>query len=495
MPQQEKYFPVFFSPDGDAAWDNNPGALTSVTDLVPSKRGSLVGYVCGSSLQVSGNTFDEATYGKPVAGRILKQNDGTARMFVGTRGRIMENTVASGWLDRSRGTNYSASTTNWSFCGYGNVTIACNKLDATQYSTTGAFADLSGAPKANLCCTQANFVMLADYDDGTNTYGDGWYCSGLADYTHWTNSIASQSASGRLLATPGKITALVPVRDGIVAFKEDSIYIGEYVGPPVVWSWRLISDHIGCSAPNGVAVVNGVLYFIHRTGPYKFDGSYPQAIGQAVNQHIANTLADQSKYALFQAGLSEYANVIFWYMRDPTNDATTPIAWAYNYVTGKWGYITHPWDSGTTLLRCVVQCSLADIASWRSALGANQFYNVVLIGQSSGTTIGIRVPTLYSTGGASPTYTTGGFCDQSEQLKVTRVHPKGTADSANTLTVTPSSDRYTSGTPVTFAISSNSVRFDGLATGRYHVINGTLGTSTAQELYGLTIRFVPAGSE
>ena len=64
---------------------------------------------------------------------------------------------------------------------------------------------------------------------------DGWHCSGIRDQTNWTASAASQSAYGRLLDSPGDIRAGAALGSDIVAYKSTSMYLGRYVGPPLIW--------------------------------------------------------------------------------------------------------------------------------------------------------------------------------------------------------------------------------------------------------------------
>jgi hypothetical protein len=99
--------------------------------------------------------------------------------------------------------------------------------------------------------TGQGFVMLADYDDGTNT-GDGWFCSGIFDYTTWTPSITTQCTKGRLVDTPGRITGLVGYGTTFVAFKQDSMYLANYVGSPSVFQWQLIPGVVGCRSKEAI---------------------------------------------------------------------------------------------------------------------------------------------------------------------------------------------------------------------------------------------------
>lgn len=124
---------------------------------------------------------------------------------------------------------------------YGNVTIcAMGNSTATVNATGGNFAALAGAPQAEIVLVCANAVLYFN----TNTSADGWAASDVGDYTNYTTG---EAASGRLIQTPGPITAAVAFGNDVIVFKSRSIYRGRYVGGVVKWAWELIWSGVGCS--------------------------------------------------------------------------------------------------------------------------------------------------------------------------------------------------------------------------------------------------------
>lgn len=117
--------------------------------------------------------------------------DGTKRTFASTNAAIYEATGAT-WTDRSRGGGYTGAQRQ-RYCTFGNNVLNCNRTQAIgQAAPGGAFADISGAPKASIIVSVNGFVMAFDTTD--STYGDrpdGWWCSGLRDQTLWTPSAAT----------------------------------------------------------------------------------------------------------------------------------------------------------------------------------------------------------------------------------------------------------------------------------------------------------------
>lgn len=424
-----QYVPLFYAPDLDQSWQVNSGICNFISGYVPTKRKTWASYANGPN-QVTPHTatWTLASLGKPLTGYIFKNVLTGARFFVctgRTHYRLLEMTLPAAVTDRSKGsTDYSASTTQWTMAAYGNAMIACNYYDPVQVSTSGAFADLTGSPpKAQLVATNMGFVMLADYDDGTNQYGDGWWCSALGNYTSWAPSLATQAANGRLLATPGRIRALVSLRDSIVAYKDDSIYIGDYVGDTVngvIWEWRLVSHNVGCSSAHGVAVYNDVHYFLHKTGIYTFDGAQVSNIGFAVHKEIINRVGDFAMLANAQIGIDDVNGVV--YFAFPLADSSVlDLGLSLNINTGLWGgHMSgdNMWQSTTpgAPLYAYVHASTADLMAWDATAPSYQpsvFRTPVCLGSDDLVNGSVRQPALLVDPGVSTnsSVTTGWFAD------------------------------------------------------------------------------------
>lgn len=163
---------------------------------------------------------------------------GTIGYVVGTK--IWE--VASGGGPLTDRTNSRAIGDAPQMAQFGNATIcAMGVANPTIVATGGNFTDLAGAPNAELALVCSNAVVLLNTDDSE----DGWHASDVGDHTNWATG---ESASGRLLSTPGPILAACVYRDCIYALKQGSIYRGRYVGGAVKWAWEVVSWHIGMAS-------------------------------------------------------------------------------------------------------------------------------------------------------------------------------------------------------------------------------------------------------
>lgn len=180
--------------------------------------------------------------------------------------------------------------------------------------------------------------MAFDTNDGT--YGDrpdGWWCSGLRDQTVWTPALATQAANGRLIDTPGKITAGAALGNACVAYKATSMYLGQYVGPPLIWSWQRVPGDIGTAGAESVVTLGTAHFFVGPSDFYVFDGTVPQPIGQDVREWFFKDL--NLPYRANIVGTVDIPrSLVYWYYPSTASaSGALDAVLIYNTLTGKWG--------------------------------------------------------------------------------------------------------------------------------------------------------------
>jgi hypothetical protein len=320
-----------FNPGNDPG---NQGVITDCTNLVPSTNGlTSAGDGLDAGLPAISGTFLEAS------SQVLL--DGSARLFAGTLNKLYELSAGS-WVDRSVGGGYSTSTNNtWRFAQFGDATIATNYNDAMQVSTSGAFSNLAGTPpKAKIIDTAAGFVMAFNYNDGVNIFSDGWWCSGLYNHTTWTPSPSTQAANGRLFDTPGPITAGKHLGSAMVAYKNNSMYLGQYIGPPVIWSWQQISNDIGAFSQEAVVSTESKHYFIGDNGIYVFDGARPVPIGTIEVKHWLKSVINQTYKAKCKATFDRVNSLIYFFYPSQESTGELDEALVYNTLVNQFGRVS-----------------------------------------------------------------------------------------------------------------------------------------------------------
>lgn len=333
-----------FTPDFDPA---TPGAVLDCSNMMPTLKG-LSG---APSLVDSGYAaLSEASKGAALCVKL----DGTNRSFVGTSTKIWE-AVGGSWTDRTRavGGAYSASSDDvrWRFAQFGDTSLAVQKADFLQYSNSGAFANVT-APKAACIETVAGFVMLANCNDtgaGLGTaYGDQtnrWWCSAYNDYSTWTPSVTTQATTGLLVDSPGAITGLKRLGSDVVVYKSRSMYMGRYVGAPVVWQWALIPGEVGCASQEAVVSIGSAHLFVGYEDFYLFDGTRPVPIGAPVREWFFANLNKPYRYRITALHDLQNSRVWWFYPSTSSSSGAPDKAIIYNYKSQTWGAASYGIES------------------------------------------------------------------------------------------------------------------------------------------------------
>jgi hypothetical protein len=127
-----------------------------------------------------------------------------------------------------------------------------------------------------------------------------------------------------------------------VVYKKNSMFLGQYVGPPNIWeiNSRQIIGNVGALSQEVVANIgtpeNPKHIFMGEDDFYLFDGSKPVPIGTArVKQTVFNNML-QSRYYACAALHDRKNNLVYFYY--PVADSPQPDhCVVYNYRTDRWG--------------------------------------------------------------------------------------------------------------------------------------------------------------
>lgn len=473
-----------FLPDVDPA---TQGVITSCVNSIPTVRGMK------ASPSLINSTLP-ALSAACLGAAIVYKLDGTTRLIAGTSTKLYEG-ASSSWSDVSKAGNYTAGDIKWRFAQMGDTTLATNKNDTLQYSSSGAFASIATAPKASVMDAAAGFIMLGATNDGT--YGDQsdrWWCSAYQDYSSWTPSVTTQATTGRLVDAPGAIRGIKALGPNFVAYKDRAIFMGTYVGAPAVFQWVMVPGEIGCFSHEAVVSINTAHFFIGESDIYTFDGSRATPIGQGIKQWFFANL--NASYRHLIAGMHEKKFSRVWWFFPKGTSTTLNAAIVYNYAVGKWGYVEYD-------IECPVEYVSGGITF--DGLGAlfstyNDFPNVAF--DSPFWTASTNLPavidtthTLKTITGISggQTITTGIVGDDTGRSLVSRVKPRFT-QSPSSATVTnfySDTDGVTMTQDATSTMSES--RFDFLRSARWHQLEYTF--SGDNEVIGHTFTIQPDGLE
>lgn len=471
-----------FAPDADPT---APGVLTDCANFIPAVNGmeSAPSLVSPSGVPAVADSVQGAA--------VVTKLDDSRRIFAGTSTKLYE-LVSGAWTDRSKAGNYTGSGDSvWSFAQFGDATLAANKADTIQRSTSGAFADVATAPKAKIIYSVGAFVMALNTNDGTEK-PDGWHCCAAYDDTSWTPSTATQATSGRLVATSGALTAGARLGEYAIAYKSRSIYLGQYVGAPVVWDWvQVPGGEAGCVGQNALCDLGGLHFFVGEDNFWLFDGTTPQPIGDGVlRSWYFNNSSQVYKYkttCIFDRPTNRV-----WVFYVSKNGSGLDSALVYHLQTKKWGKADLNIESAIHYISAAVTIdgmtgtidSLPDVAfDSQYWLAGGKALSVFNTSHQLQTLNGI--PT-------SSSITTGHVGDDEVTTDLTSVRPRfvkspSTAECV-VFGVRSSGDTFTEGTTSTLA----SGKFDARQSAKWHkaVINFT----GAVQLTGLQFNLVQAGT-
>ena len=324
-----------YAPDMDPT---EVGVLVNCANAVPSAKGMQ-----GAPAPVT--TPLAALAAACVGAAIVRKLDDTTRFFAGTSTKLYEAATTT-WTDVSRGAStYTAiaSGARWSFAQYGNVSLAVQKSDLLQFSTSGAFANVvsspQAVPKASIVETVGQFVFLFDTTEAT--YGDSpdrWWCSASGNYADWNPSTTTECATGRLISSPGVIRGAKRFGEQIAVYKTRGMYLGTYQGSPSIWRFDEMPGEAGAASNDAIVNIGTGAYpkhlFMGLDDFYSFDGSRPTPIGVG---WVKKSVFSEISYANIKlcATLHDPVNsrVYFYY---PTESTLTKCV-VYNYLTKQWG--------------------------------------------------------------------------------------------------------------------------------------------------------------
>jgi hypothetical protein len=319
------YYWIAYGTDDIAIWDGS-----SWTDVTRQVTGTLSGTINNSVTTItlsdasafptsgtiamgtqaiadgSSNGYEEITYsGKSsndLTGCTRAANSTTAAEHTTAYPVIPIGTTATGDND------YDANTTDrrWTATNLNGVIVATNGHDIPQtwpLNSSGVplltvpFVRLRNFPQGNKCKVIRAFRTFLIGLNWTRTKEEPrlvkWSTeasSGNQPVT-WDETDATLDAGEFELAdTPGNIIDGLPLGDSFIIYKDDSIYIMNYVGTPYIFSFKLLSPTIGLLAKEAVAEFEGGHFFMGNSDFYVCNG---QTVTAMLSKRLRRTVYDE----------------------------------------------------------------------------------------------------------------------------------------------------------------------------------------------------------
>ena len=475
---------IGYAPDADP---NNPGVLTSCVNVIPFESGFKG---APSPVNTAANNLGSACNGAIVAVKL----DGSRRVFAGTTTDLFE-LASNVWTSRTRGTPYTGGVdTRWSYCQFGDTTVASNLADNMQSSASGAFADIATAPKAKIVVSATNnFVIAFNTSDGTyGTSPDRWWCCAQGDQTNWTPNISTLATTGRLVAIEGAIQAALSLGNYVIAYKNRAIFIGIFVGNPIVWQWELVpGGQAGCVGQEAVCDIGGMHFFVGNDNFWIFDGTRPTPIGNGVvRQWFLSNSSSQYRYKT-KCVYDYQNNLVRVFFCSSASSGSIDSCLVYHVLTKHWGRSDVPIEAALNYIAPGVTINGLD--AYASTINAlpnippdSQFWSA-----------GGQVPAYFDTthqlvslNGASTTssFTTGDVGDDDAVTSVTRARVRFTL-SPTTASAT-GLYKFNEGDPLTNGPinSINDGKFDLRQSARFHRVQFSMTGDHKETGYDIALQ-------
>jgi hypothetical protein len=195
------------------------------------------------------------------------------------------------------------------------------------------------------CPSLCNAVLVSDSSRfvlafGCNDYGSvtidpllvRW--SDQENYAVWAPDVTNQAGSFRL-STGSSIIANQQTRQEILVWTDAAVYSMQYLGPPYVWGFQILSDNISIAGPNVATAAVGVTYWMGLDKFYTYSGRV-ETLYCPLRQYIFGNINLEQQPQFF-AGTNEGFNEVWWFYCSANSNAVDRYV-IYNYLEQIWSY-------------------------------------------------------------------------------------------------------------------------------------------------------------
>lgn len=272
---------------------------------------------------------------------------------------------AGPWSRGTWGSGYTGASTGiglqlrlWNQANFGEVLLFSPRGGAIYYWAPGGagtpdFATRGAIVTGSEVPVQTNQIMVSDatriciafgatsysFDTPASTFDPmliRW--SVQEDYTDWLPAVTNQAGSYRL-SHGSFIVGALQTRQEILVWTDSTVYSMQYLGPPYIWGFNLLSDNISIISPNAMATANGVTYWMGTDKFYIYSGRV-ETLPCALRQYVFDDINRDQSFQCF-AGTNEAYSEVWWFYCSQDSDAVGRYV-IFNYLDRVWYYGTMP---------------------------------------------------------------------------------------------------------------------------------------------------------
>jgi len=226
-----------------------------------------------------------------------------------------------------------------------NIYYRAQQLSPTNTNTQDSVQYWYTDGGVSACPTLANFVIVSDSSRFVIAYGTDNLGNGVQDpmliswcdqenLTVWYPQPTNQAGSFRL-SIGSSILAALQTRQEIVVFTDTSVYVQQYLGPPYVWGFQIISAATSLISPNAAVAANNTVFWMGLDKFYFYNGTM-QTLPSAMRKYVYENINLQQSYQFF-AGLNEAFSEIWWFYCSAESNTIDSYV-TYNYLDQSWAY-------------------------------------------------------------------------------------------------------------------------------------------------------------
>lgn len=222
----------------------------------------------------------------------------------------------------------TSTTGKWFFVQFGDNIIGVNGAKPVKYTMSSGTGGMLGGtpPDASMAAIVRDFVFTAG--DPASMAKVTW--SAINNAEGWT--IGTDQCDEQIIPDGGDITGLAGGEYGVV-FQRSAINVFDYVGVPLIFTRRKVSEAIGCVTHGSIAQAGKMIFFLSNRGFYLFNDGELIPIGEGkVDRTFFNTYSILSIGANMTAAIEPNLKIVMWAMPGRI--------WVYNWASDKWSEIS-----------------------------------------------------------------------------------------------------------------------------------------------------------
>lgn len=252
-------------------------------------------------------------------GGFAGEHNGTSCMLGATSAKLRSHSSGA-WSDE-----YTVATTGpWFFSQFGDNVICTHGGAPLKFTITTSTAALLGGtpPSAAFSGIVRDFVFLAGDASAANRVT--W--SAINNSEGWTSG--TDQSDDQELPDGGPVTGIAGGDYGLI-FQRSQIWVAEYVGTPLIFTFRKVKDDLGAVTHGSIAKAGSRVFFLSRRGFCMMVDFAETMIGEnRVDETFASLYTSSDLESSMRCSVDPKRSVVTWSMPDRL--------WHYNWDTDQW---------------------------------------------------------------------------------------------------------------------------------------------------------------